>query len=145
MQYNNKIKNFSIGSEIVGPGGSISHIDSISNGFIKNNIQVFNFSDRYFQTKNNFISIDSKILEIVKNISPELLLLGHTNSIKLETLEIVKKVSPETKISFWYEDSINKLGPDYFQNKFNSHKFTIQNSSKFLCSHKFSFQNSINI
>ena len=27
-----KIKNFSIGSEIVGPGGSISHIDSISNG-----------------------------------------------------------------------------------------------------------------
>jgi glycosyltransferase involved in cell wall biosynthesis len=97
--------------------------NKISHGFIRNNIQVFNFSDRYFQTKNNFISLDSKILEIVKNIRPELLLLGHTNSIKLETLEIVKKVSPETKISFWYEDSINKLGPDYFQNKLFVEKY----------------------
>ena len=102
---------------------NINIANKISHGFIKNNIQVFNFSDRYFQTKNNFISIDSKILEIVKNIRPELLLLGHTNSVKLETLEIVKKVSPETKISFWYEDSINKLGPDYFQNKLFVEKY----------------------
>jgi len=102
---------------------NINIANKISNGFIKNNIQVFNFSDRYFQTKNNFISIDRKILEIVKNIRPDLLLLGHTNSIKLETLEIVKKVSPETKISFWYEDSINKLGPDFFQNKIFVEKY----------------------
>ena len=102
---------------------NINIANKISHGFIRNNIQVFNFSDRYFQTKNNFISIDSKILEIVKNIRPELLLLGHTNSVKLETLEIVKKVSPETKISFWYEDSINKLGPDYFQNKLFIEKY----------------------
>jgi glycosyltransferase involved in cell wall biosynthesis len=102
---------------------NINIANKISHGFIKNNIQVFNFSDRYYQTKNNFISIDSKILEIVKNIRPELLLLGHTNSINLETLEIVKKVSPETKISFWYEDSINKLGPDYFENKLFIEKY----------------------
>jgi glycosyltransferase involved in cell wall biosynthesis len=102
---------------------NINIANKISNGFIKNNIQVFNFSDRYFQAKNNFISIDRKILEIVKNIRPDLLLLGHTNSIKLETLEIVKKVSPETKISFWYEDSINKLGPDFFQNKIFVEKY----------------------
>ena len=102
---------------------NINIANKISNGFIKNNIQVFNFSDRYFQSKNNFISLDSKILEIVKNIRPDLLLLGHTNSIKLETLEIVKKVSPETKISFWYEDSINKLGPDFFQNKLFVEKY----------------------
>jgi glycosyltransferase involved in cell wall biosynthesis len=101
----------------------INIANKISNGFIQNNIQVFNFSDRYFQAKNNFISLDNKILEIIKNTRPELLLLGHTNSIKLETLEIVKEVSPETKISFWYEDSINKLGPDYYQNKFFVEKY----------------------
>jgi hypothetical protein len=102
---------------------NINIANKISNGFIRNNVQVFNFSDRYFQAKNNFISIDKKILEIIKNIRPELLLLGHTNSVKLETLEIVKKVSPETKISFWYEDSINRLGPDYFQNKLFIEKY----------------------
>ena len=102
---------------------NINIANKISHGFLKNNIQVFNFSDRYFQVKNSFASIDNKILEIVKNIRPELLLLGHTNSIKLETLEIVKKVSPETKISFWYEDSINKLGPDYFKNKLFVEKY----------------------
>ena len=101
----------------------INIANKISNGFIQNNIQVFNFSDRYFQAKNNFISLDNKILEIVKNTRPELLLLGHTNSIKLETLEIVKKESPETKISFWYEDSINKLGPDYYLNKLFVEKY----------------------
>jgi glycosyltransferase involved in cell wall biosynthesis len=102
---------------------NINIANKISNGFIKNNIQVFNFSDRYFQAKNNFITIDNKILEIVKNIRPELLLLGHTNSIKLETLEIIKKVSPETKISFWYEDSVNKLGPDFLKNKLFVEKY----------------------
>ena len=102
---------------------NINIANKISHGFLKNNIQVFNLSDRYFQVKNSFASIDNKILEIVKNIRPELLLLGHTNSIKLETLEIVKKVSPETKISFWYEDSINKLGPDFFQNKLFVEKY----------------------
>ena len=102
---------------------NINIANKISNGFIRNNVQVFNFSDRYFQAKNNFISMDKKILEIIKNIRPELLLLGHTNSVKLETLEIVKKVSPETKISFWYEDSINRLGPDYFQNKLFIEKY----------------------
>lgn len=102
---------------------NINIANKISNGFIKNNIQVYNFSDRYIRAKNNFISIDNKILEIIRNIRPELLLLGHTNSIKLETLEIVKKTNPEIKISFWYEDSINKLGPDYFKNKLFIEKY----------------------
>jgi glycosyltransferase involved in cell wall biosynthesis len=102
---------------------NINIANKISNGFIQNNIQAFNFSDRYFRAKNNFISIDNKIIEIIKNIRPELLLLGHTNSIKLDTLEIIKKVSPEIKISFWYEDSINKLGPDYYQNKLFIEKY----------------------
>jgi hypothetical protein len=38
-------------------------------------------------------------------------------------LEIIKKENPQTKISYWYEDSVNKAGPDYLQNKLFVEKY----------------------
>ena len=96
---------------------NINLATKISNGFIKDKFQTINFSDRFFLQQNTFSSIDDRIVNIVKNLKPNLLLLGHTNSLKTETLKIIKDKFTDIKIAFWYEDSINRNGPDYNKNK----------------------------
>lgn len=96
---------------------SINLATKISNGFMKNKFHTTNFSDRFFSQQNLFSDIDGKIINIIKNLKPKLILLGHTNSLKIETLKNIKDKFPEIKIAFWYEDSINKKGPDYIKNR----------------------------
>lgn len=92
--------------------------NKISNGFIKDKFQIINFSDRFFTHQNTFFSnVDDKIINILKNLNPKLILLGQTNSLKIETLKFIKDKFSHIKIAFWYEDSINKVGPDYIKNK----------------------------
>lgn len=108
---------------------NINLANKISNGLIRENLQIINFSDRTFSKLNNFSSIDEKILRITENLKPNLILLGHTNSLKVETLQNIKDKFSETKFAFWYEDSINKKGPDYIKNKkfFEKYKEYIDN------------------
>jgi len=96
---------------------NINLATKISNGFVKNKFHIVNFSDRFFFQTNTFSNIDDKIINIIKNINPNLLLLGHTNSIKKETLKYIKDKFSNVKIAFWYEDSVNKKGPDFNKNK----------------------------
>jgi glycosyltransferase involved in cell wall biosynthesis len=96
---------------------NINLATKISNGFIKDKFQTINFSDRFFLQQNTFSRIDDRIVNIIKNLKPNLLLLGHTNSLKTETLKIIKDKFTDIKIAFWYEDSINRNGPDYIKNK----------------------------
>jgi hypothetical protein len=96
---------------------NINLANKISNGFVKNKFLITNFSDRFFFQANAFSNIDDKIINIIKNLNPNLLLLGHTNSIKKETLKYIKDKFSYIKIAFWYEDSINNKGPDYKRNK----------------------------
>jgi glycosyltransferase involved in cell wall biosynthesis len=96
---------------------SINLATKISNGFIKDKFQTINFSDRFFLQQNTFSSIDDKIVNIVKNLKPNLLVLGHTNSLKTETLKNIRDKFTDIKIAFWYEDSINRSGPDFNKNK----------------------------
>jgi len=96
---------------------NINLATKISDGFIKEKFQVTNFSDRFFSQQNVFSNIDDKIINIIKNFKPNLILLGHTNSLNNETLKNIKDKFSEIKIAFWYEDSINKRGPDYIKNK----------------------------
>jgi glycosyltransferase involved in cell wall biosynthesis len=96
---------------------NINLATKISNGFIKDKFQITNFSDRFFLQENAFSNIDDKIINIIKNLNPNLLLLGHTNSIKKETLKYIKDKFSNIKIAFWYEDSVNKKGPDFNKNK----------------------------
>ena len=102
---------------------NINLANKISNGLIKKNVQTINFSDRIFSKLNNFSSIDEKILRIVENLRPNLILLGHTNSIQVETLKNIKDKFSDTKFAFWYEDSINKKGPDFNKNKIFIEKY----------------------
>ena len=96
---------------------NINLATKISNGFIKDKFQTTNFSDRFFSQQNTFSNINDRIINIIKNLKPNLILLGHTNSLKTETLKNIKDKFSDIKIAFWYEDSINKKGPDYNKNK----------------------------
>ena len=96
---------------------NINLATKISNGFIKDKFHTTNFSDRFFSQQNVFSDIDDRIINIIKNLKPTLILLGHTNSLKTETLKNIKDKFSDIKIAFWYEDSINKRGPDYIKNR----------------------------
>jgi len=94
---------------------NIAH--KLSYGFIKNNIKTFNFSDRFQSYKSFTQSLDNKLLGICKYIKPDLILIGHSNKLSNQTLNILKNKNKNLILSFWYEDSINSLGPDYVSNK----------------------------
>lgn len=100
---------------------NISLSNKISKGFIRNNHDVINFSYRNYLTglfKNNADTINSKIVEIVKNYKPSLVLLGHNNLINLKTIDQIKSIDKSTKISLWYEDALSQKaqGPSWFSN-----------------------------
>ena len=122
---------------------SINLAAKISNGFINDKFQITNFSDRFFFQTNAFSNIDDKIINIVKNLNPNLLLLGHTNSIKKETLKYIKDKFSNIKIAFWYEDSVNKKGPDFNKNKQFIEKYKDYVDQYFVTTDKNNIQTSI--
>ena len=122
---------------------SINLANKISNGFIKDKFQIINFSDRFFLQQNPFSKIDDRIIDILKNFKPNLLLLGHTNSLKIETLKNIKDKFTDIKIAFWYEDSINKNGPDYNKNKQFIEKYKDYVDQYFVTTDKNNIQSSI--
>ena len=122
---------------------NINLANKISNGLIKENVQTINFSDRTFSKLNNFSSIDEKILRIVENLRPNLVILGHTNSIQVETLKNIKDKFSDTKFAYWYEDSINKKGPDYNKNKIFIEKYKDYIDNFFITTEKNSVDASI--
>ena len=122
---------------------SINLANKISNGFIKDKFQTVNFSDRFFLQQNPFSKIDDRIIDILKNFKPNLLLLGHTNSLNIETLKNIKDKFTDIKIAFWYEDSINKSGPDYNKNKKFIEKYKDYVDQYFVTTDKNNIQSSI--
>ena len=71
---------------------NLSIARKISNGLIKNGHDVINFDYRNFNE--GFIkktSLDKKIISIIKNYRPNLVLLGHNNSLTRSTLISIKK------------------------------------------------------
>jgi glycosyltransferase involved in cell wall biosynthesis len=115
----------------------------ISNGFIKDQFHTTNFSDRYFSQQNTFININEKILNIIKNLKPNLLLLGHTNSLDISTLQEIKDKYSNIKFAFWYEDSINKNGPDFKKNKNFLEKYVNFVDQYFVTTDKYNVEASI--
>ena len=93
---------------------SISH--KLTNGFIRNGHDVINFDYRNFNNKViNFKTIDEKIIDIIENYRPNLILLGHNNILLTKTLQIIK-IKYQCKIALWYEDHLIKGDPNYFNN-----------------------------
>lgn len=89
----------------------------LSNGLIRNGHFVHDFSYReiaknatFFKSKKwGFKKTNAALLETLKNIEPELLLLGHSELISIETLQEAKKRYPKMKIAMWWVDWIYNL------------------------------------
>jgi len=90
-----------------------SFANKLNNGFLKNNNLVLPFSDRYFlksnkslfDPKGNIKLFNQKILNYLKNFSPDILLIGHVFNIDNEIFNYCKENNIKT--AAWFIDSIS--------------------------------------
>ena len=90
-----------------------SFANKLNNGFIKNDYIIQSISDRSFLKSNRSLiqpfsptkKFNEKILNTIKNFSPDLLLIGHVFNISDEVFHYCK--SNNIKICSWYIDSIS--------------------------------------
>ena len=95
----------------------------INNGFIRNGHNVLAMSDRDIIHYNKSITdpngvkkFNIKILNTFLNFKPDLIVLGHADTLLIETLLKIKQIK-NVKICQWFLDPLIKKGPDYLNNK----------------------------
>ncbi len=86
----------------------------INNGFIRLGHSVLEFSDRdivsYYRSLTDIKGqkrLNKKLVEVISNYVPDLIVLGHADLIKVETLEYIKKNYPNIKICQWFLDRMD--------------------------------------
>ena len=72
----------------------------INNGLVRLNHSVLEFSDRdivnYYRKINDFDGskkLNSKLIEVISNYLPDIIIFGHADLIKRETILFIKKLS----------------------------------------------------
>lgn len=82
-----------------------------SNGFTRLGHNVLNFSERDIARDNLLRSskygirkLNHRVIKVVKNYSPELIVLGHANLVSNETLKKIKKFNSRIEIIQWNVD-----------------------------------------
>ena len=120
---NSKIKILHIFNRAEKMGGRIYFISTgkkIENGLIRLGHDLEGISDRdilSYNSKLNAKKILNRIfLEKSLYYRPDLILLGHVNTIYEESFEKIKNVNKNVIFSQWYEDSLTKNGPDFEKN-----------------------------
>ena len=91
---------------------NISLGKKFTNGFIRNNHDVLEISDRDFLKNNRtLLSFDSNkklfqkhLIEVFKNYNPDLFFFGHSNNIDLSTIDELRSNNKNLIISHWNED-----------------------------------------
>ena len=93
----------------------------INNGFVRLNHSVLTLSDRdivsYYRSFSDFDGskkLNKKLIEVISNYVPNLLILGHADLIKKETLAFIKQNYPDIKIAQWFLD---RMDSDWFSNR----------------------------
>ena len=86
----------------------------INNGLIRLGHSVLELSDRdivsYYRSLNDLSGskkLNKKLLEIISNYVPDVIILGHADLIKIETLEYIKKNYPKIKFAQWFLDRMD--------------------------------------
>ena len=86
----------------------------INNGFIRLGHSVLEFSDRdivsYYRSLNDIKGskkLNKKLIEVISNYVPDILVLGHADLIKSETLYYIKKNYPNIKMCQWFLDRMD--------------------------------------
>ena len=92
---------------------NISLGKKFTNGFIRNNHDVLEISDRDFLRNNKSLHIipnregfQNYLLNTFKNYNPDLLFFGHTKNIDLNTISELKSHNKNLIISQWNEDPV---------------------------------------
>ncbi len=93
----------------------------LNNGFIRLGHSVLEFSDRdivsYYRSLNDLKGskrLNKKLLEVISNYVPDIIILGHADLIKIETLEYIKKNYPNIKMCQWFLD---RMDSEWIKNK----------------------------
>ena len=86
----------------------------INNGLIKTNHKILTLSDRdllksfkSFNDINGSNKFNKMVITTVRNFKPNIIILGHADSIKKESLSMIKKEFPKIKISQWFLDRMD--------------------------------------
>ena len=86
----------------------------LNNGFIRLNHKVLTLSDRDLLRSYRSLrdisgskKLNITFIETVRNFRPDLVVLGHADSIKRESLRIIKNEFPQTKIAQWFLDRMD--------------------------------------
>ena len=86
----------------------------INNGLIKLNHKILTLSDRDLLKNYKSLTdisgsnkLNKIFIKTVKNFRPNLILLGHADSIKKESLKLIKDQYPKIKISQWFLDRMD--------------------------------------
>ncbi len=86
----------------------------INNGLIRLNHSVLEFSDRdivsYYRSLNDINGskrLNKKLIEVISNYVPDIIILGHADLIKKETLRFIKKNYPNIKMAQWFLDRMD--------------------------------------
>jgi len=85
----------------------------ISNGFVRNGHNVYNFSDRdksrssILNKFNQNRSVQKELLETIKNFDPDLIVLGHADRVNLNTLDIIRSKNKNIRIIEWNVDNLH--------------------------------------
>ena len=86
----------------------------INNGFVRLNHSVLTLSDRdivsYYRSIKDIDgskTLNKKLIEVISNYVPDLLILGHADLIKKETLNFIRKTYPHIKIAQWFLDRMD--------------------------------------
>ncbi len=92
---------------------NISLGKKFTNGFIRNNHDVLEISDRDFLKNNKSFNLipnrnnfQKYLLDSFKNYNPDLLFFGHTKNIDLNTIDEFKSYNKNLIISQWNEDPV---------------------------------------
>ena len=120
---NSKLKILHVFNRAEKIGGRIYFISTgkkIENGLIRLGHDVEGISDRDILSYN--VNINAKktlnriFLEKSLYYRPDIILLGHVNTIESETFLKIKSTNKNTIISQWYEDNLTINGPDFKKN-----------------------------
>ncbi len=86
----------------------------INNGFVRLNHSVLTISDRdivsYYRSIKDIDgskTLNKKLIDVISNYVPDILVLGHADLIKKETLGFIKKTYPNIKIAQWFLDRMD--------------------------------------
>ena len=130
---------------------NISLGKKFTNGFIRNNHDVLEISDRDFLKNNKSFNLfpnrgtfQNYLLDTFKNYNPDLFFFGHTKNIDLDTLNEFKSHNKNLIISQWNEDPIMPSLNYSKQNISNINLYSSFIDHNFITTHPSILKNKVN-